>query len=120
VLFNATASALLNVIRECVVNSLVVMCVEVSQHFKDARHHFHVSTGPRLAHEQQHNGDDRACLHRKLHDTDVCGATCGAYLAHVVDPALLYGCEAWGQNCLQCLTDYADNNSLEVEQAHRH
>jgi hypothetical protein len=36
----------------------------------------------------------------------------------IVEPALLYGCEVWGQNCLQ-LTDPAGNNSLEVEQVHR-
>jgi Reverse transcriptase (RNA-dependent DNA polymerase) len=96
--------------------------VKVSQHFKYLGIHFHFSTGATygLQKAAQRGRFAIACLHRKLHDLDV-GANVELALhmySSMVEPALLYGCEVWGQNCLQ-LTDPAASNNLEVEQVHR-
>jgi hypothetical protein len=118
VVFNTTASALLGLQNEWSIGGAPV---KVSPHFKCLGIHFHFSTGATYGVQKaaQRGRFAIACLHRKLHDLDV-GADVELALhmySSVVEPALLYGCEVWGQNCLQ-LTDPAGNNSLEVEQVH--
>jgi hypothetical protein len=59
-------------------------------------------------------------LHRKLHELDV-GANIALTLhlyASMVQPALLYGCEVWGPQCLHASDPTACCN-VDVEQVHR-
>ena len=120
VVFNTTANVLLGFRTTWSIDGTYV---KVSQHFKYLGIHFHFSTGATygLQKAAQRGRFAIACLHRKLHDLDV-GANVELALhmySSIVEPALLYGCEVWGQNCMQ-LTDPADTtNRLEVEQVHR-
>lgn len=119
VVFNTTASTLLRLGGTWSIDG---SHVKVSQHFKYLGIHFHFSTGAAygLQKAAQRGRFAIACLHRKLSDLDV-GANVELALhmySSIVEPALLYGCEVWGQNCLQ-LTDPADDGKLEVEQVHR-
>jgi hypothetical protein len=119
VVFNTNAATLLGLGTTW---SIAGKYVKVSQHFKYLGIHFHFSTGATygLQKAAQRGRFAIACLHRKLHDLDV-GANVELALhmySSIVETALLYGCEVWGQNCLQ-LADPAGNNNPEVEQVHR-
>lgn len=119
VVFNTTADMLTRLGTRW---SIAGEHVKVSQSFKYLGIHFHFSSGAKygLQKAAQRGRFAVACLHRKLHDLDV-GANIDLTLhlySATVEPAMLYGCEVWGQYCLQ-LADPAGNNNLEVEQVHR-
>jgi hypothetical protein len=119
VVFNTTASALSQLGTRW---SIAGVHVKVSQHFKYLGIHFHFSKGAAFgAHKAAQRGRFAvACLHRKLHDLDVgsnIALTLHLYSA-MVQPALLYGCEVWGQHCLT-LADPTTSSNVEVEKVHR-
>jgi hypothetical protein len=75
-----------------------------------------------MAFREQPSGGDLpvACLHHELHNLDVrANIDIAVHLySAVVQPAFLYECEVWGQQCIQ-LTDPANNSNLAVEQVQR-
>ena len=119
VVFNTTAAVLAQMGTRWSINGVHV---KVSQHFKYLGIHFHFSTGAAygLQKAAQRGRFAVACLHRKLHDLDV-GANIALTLhlySSMVEPAMLYGCEVWGQHCLQP-SDPAESSNLDIEQVHR-
>jgi hypothetical protein len=119
VVFNTTASALSQLGTRW---SIAGIHVKVSHHFKYLGIHFHFSSGAAygLQKAAQRGRFAVACLHRKLHDLDV-GANVALTLhlySSMVMPALLYGCEVWGQHCLN-LADPTTSSHVEVEQVQR-
>ena len=119
VVFNTTANALSQLGTRW---SIGGMHVKVSQHFKYLGIYFHFSSGAAygLQKAAQRGRFAVACLHRKLADLDV-GADVALTLhlySSMVQPALLYGCEVWGQHCLK-LADPTTSSNVQVEQVHR-